>query len=73
MREFAKRMKLITKGYIDILNRIPAEPVVNERYTFRLDHAVSLRHRLASRDGRNEMDDHGKETEWRRDNLVNHV
>lgn len=22
MREFAKRMKLITKGYIDILNRI---------------------------------------------------
>ena len=28
MREFAKRMKLITKGYIDILNRIPAEPVM---------------------------------------------
>ncbi|MGP3005716.1 phage minor head protein [Serratia marcescens] len=40
MREFAKRLKLITKGYIDILNRIPAEPVVNERYTFRLDQGL---------------------------------
>lgn len=40
MREFAKRMKLITKGYIDILNRIPSEPVVNERYTFRLDQGL---------------------------------
>jgi len=40
MREFAKRMKLIAKGYIDILNRIPSEPVVNERYTFRLDQGL---------------------------------
>lgn len=28
MRDFSKRMKLITKGYIQILNRIPASPAV---------------------------------------------
>ncbi len=37
MREFAKRIKKIGRGYIDLLNRIPAEPAVNQKYTFQLD------------------------------------
>lgn len=37
MREFKRRIRLITKGYIALLNRIPVEPVVNKRYAFQLD------------------------------------
>lgn len=37
MREFAKRVKRIGEGYIGLLNRIPSEPAVNQRYTFQLD------------------------------------
>ena len=37
MREFARRIKKIGKGYIDLLNRIPYEIAVNQRYTFQLD------------------------------------
>lgn len=40
MRDFSKRMKLITKGYIQILNRIPASPAVNQRYAFQLDQGL---------------------------------
>ncbi|MBV7482517.1 phage minor head protein [Bordetella sp. BOR01] len=40
MREFARRMRKIGDAYRTALDRIPAEPVVNERYTFRLDQAV---------------------------------
>ncbi len=40
MREFAKRMRRIRKAYVEALNRIAAEPAVNERYTFRLDQAL---------------------------------
>lgn len=37
MNEFARRMKRISKAYKDILDRIPASPSVNQRYTFDLD------------------------------------
>lgn len=37
MRDFSKRLRKIGKGYIELLNRIPSEPAVNQRYTFRLD------------------------------------
>lgn len=37
MREFAKRIRRISKGYIQLLNRIPSEPVVNRKYQFDLD------------------------------------
>lgn len=37
MNEFARRMKRIGKAYKDILDRIPASPSVNQRYTFELD------------------------------------
>lgn len=37
MNEFARRMKRIGKAYKDILDRIPASPSVNQRYTFDLD------------------------------------
>src|SRR5690606_15986 len=43
MREFGRRMRKIARGYVGILDRIPAEIVANKattpvkRYTFRLD------------------------------------
>jgi len=43
MREFGKRMRKIARGYAKLLDRIPAEPIVNRedqerrRYTYRLD------------------------------------
>ena len=37
MRDYAKRLKQISTRYIELLNRIPAEPAVNQRYTFQLD------------------------------------
>ncbi|WP_058912863.1 phage minor head protein [Entomohabitans teleogrylli] len=37
MKAFAERMKRIRKVYIDILERIPASPAVNQRYAFDLD------------------------------------
>lgn len=37
MRELARRMRKIRDAYIEGLNRIPAEPAVNRRYTFNLD------------------------------------
>ncbi|WP_288444785.1 phage minor head protein [uncultured Pantoea sp.] len=37
MRDYAKRLKQISARYIELLNRIPAEPAVNQRYTFQLD------------------------------------
>ncbi|MEI9546867.1 gp6 [Enterobacter kobei] len=37
MSEFARRMKRIGKAYKGILDRIPASPSVNQRYTFDLD------------------------------------
>ncbi|EOL9041348.1 phage minor head protein [Cronobacter turicensis] len=37
MRDYAKRLKKISSRYIELLNRIPAEPAVNQRYTFQLD------------------------------------
>lgn len=40
IREFERRFKHIAKGYIELLKRIPAEPVVNKRYSFRLDEAL---------------------------------
>lgn len=40
IREFAKRMRKIRDAYVSALKIIPAEPVVNERYTFRLDQAL---------------------------------
>lgn len=36
MREFKKRIRRAREVYIDVLNRIPAGPVVNNRYEFRL-------------------------------------
>ena len=37
MRDYAKRLKQISARYIELLNRIPAEPAVNQRYIFQLD------------------------------------
>lgn len=37
MRECGRRLKQISARYIELLNRIPAEPAVNQRYTFQLD------------------------------------
>lgn len=37
MNEFAKRVKKASQAYIDALNRIPASPAVNKKYTFQLD------------------------------------
>lgn len=37
MRDFNARLKRIARAYRDTLERIPAEPVVNRRYLFRLD------------------------------------
>lgn len=40
MKDFDRRMRRIRNGYVEALARIPAEPVVNKRYTFRLDQAL---------------------------------
>lgn len=40
MREFDRRMRKIRDGYLAALDRIPAQPVVNEQYTYRLDQAL---------------------------------
>lgn len=40
MLEFDRRMRVIRKAYVAALGRIPAEPVVNKRYVFRLDQAL---------------------------------
>lgn len=40
MREFDRRMRKIRDGYVAALDRIPAQPVVNEQYTYRLDQAL---------------------------------
>lgn len=40
MKDFDRRMRRIRTGYIEALARIPAEPAVNKRYTFRLDQAL---------------------------------
>lgn len=40
MRDFSRRLRKIGKGYIELLNRIPSEPAVNQRYTFRLDQTL---------------------------------
>ncbi|MEQ5315742.1 phage minor head protein [Providencia vermicola] len=37
MKSFAKRIKKVSQGYIQLLNRIPSEPVVNKKYQFDLD------------------------------------
>ncbi|MCY0803435.1 phage minor head protein [Providencia rettgeri] len=37
MKAFAKRIKKASQGYIQLLNRIPSEPVVNKKYQFDLD------------------------------------
>lgn len=37
IRDFASRMRKIGKAYVAGLNRIPAEPAVNKRYSFQLD------------------------------------
>lgn len=37
MKAFAKRIKKVSRGYIQLLNRIPSEPVVNKKYQFDLD------------------------------------
>lgn len=37
MREFRRRMRRVRTAYIEALERIPAEPVVNRRYEFLLD------------------------------------
>lgn len=37
INEFARRMKKVAKVYQSILDRIPASPAVNQRYTFDLD------------------------------------
>lgn len=37
MREFSTRINKVLRAYKDALERIPAEPVVNAKYTFRLD------------------------------------
>ncbi|MEW2738082.1 phage minor head protein [Providencia rettgeri] len=37
MKVFAKRIKKVSQGYIQLLNRIPSEPVVNKKYQFDLD------------------------------------
>jgi SPP1 gp7 family putative phage head morphogenesis protein len=48
MREFGRRMRKIARGYVEILNRIPAEIAVNKattpvkRYAFRLDAALLM-------------------------------
>lgn len=40
MKDFDRRMRRIRTGYVEALARIPAEPAVNKRYTFRLDQAL---------------------------------
>lgn len=40
MREFSKRLRTALRGVIALLERIPVEPTVNRRYTFRLDESV---------------------------------
>ncbi|WAI83203.1 MULTISPECIES: phage minor head protein [Achromobacter] len=40
MKDFDRRMRRIRNGYVEALGRIPAEPVVNKSYTFRLDQAL---------------------------------
>lgn len=37
MNEFSRRIKHVAKAYQNILDRIPASPSVNRRYTFELD------------------------------------
>ncbi|MEY1278409.1 phage minor head protein [Providencia rettgeri] len=37
MKALAKRIKKVSQGYIQLLNRIPSEPVVNKKYQFDLD------------------------------------
>ncbi|WP_272670236.1 MULTISPECIES: phage minor head protein [unclassified Providencia] len=37
MKAFAKRIKKVSQGYMQLLNRIPSEPVVNKKYQFDLD------------------------------------
>ncbi|USR66180.1 phage minor head protein [Providencia stuartii] len=37
MKAFARRIKKVSQGYIQLLNRIPSEPVVNKKYQFDLD------------------------------------
>ncbi|MEY0977211.1 phage minor head protein [Providencia rettgeri] len=37
MKVFARRIKKVSQGYIQLLNRIPSEPVVNKKYQFDLD------------------------------------
>lgn len=37
MRDFDARMRKIAKAYIEGLNRIPAEPIVNKSYSFQVD------------------------------------
>lgn len=40
INDFDKRFRNIRNGYIAALNRIPASPVVNEKYAFNLDPAL---------------------------------
>lgn len=40
MRDYARRLKQVSNRYIELLNRIPAEPAVNQRYTFQLDQTM---------------------------------
>lgn len=40
MREFDRRMRKVLKAYKAALARIPAEPAVNRRYSFRLDQTL---------------------------------
>lgn len=40
MRDFARRLRRVAQAYIDGLAMIPATPVVNARYTFRLDNQL---------------------------------
>lgn len=49
MQDFGGRMRRVGQAYRSALDRIPAEPVVNRRYTFRLDQAL-LRSLLAQLD-----------------------
>lgn len=37
IRDFDRRIRAIVAAYVDGLNSIPAEPVVNRRYTFQID------------------------------------
>lgn len=65
MREFTRRMKKVSRIWVDTLNRIPSDQVVNKRYNFRLDPAlIAAMLAEASNSTDNELLEGGESNLW---------